>query len=355
MNYSPNFEELNNLCKKNYLRKNISPCRKLVLYNYTQKTNSEKKWNEHTINSRGTIYEISTGDIIAYTFPKFWNFGELPNEMQNKILNESHFEVSEKMDGSLGIIYFYDGEWKVNTRGSFDSNQAKKAKLLLQKYNIDQLDKNLTYLCEIIYPENKIIVEYGQRQELILLAIFGKNGQEHIITGGEPFPSSKKYIFKNVQEILNTLTILSKNEEGYVVKLSDGQRIKFKGKQYLDQIKGSFNLSQMTVWKNLNNGIVDRKVFDQLPEEFSQEFEDICRSLETSYSNAKEKIIAEFNKFREKYPNSISMQIEENIKLLNLYLMHNKYEYSNALYYLIKGQIIPDKFLMNLIKPSFNH
>jgi RNA ligase len=55
------------------------------------------------------------------------------------------------MDGSLGIAFYYKGDWIVATRGSFVSEQATKATKMLKKYPIEHLDKNNTYLFEIIY------------------------------------------------------------------------------------------------------------------------------------------------------------------------------------------------------------
>ena len=142
--YKPNFEELDLLTNRGLLRKVTSSCGNLVLYNYTDQCTFERLWNEHTINSRGTVYEVSTGKLVARAFPKFFNFSELSENKQKEILNSKYFNTYEKLDGSLGIIYFYDGEWRVNTRGSFSSDQAIKGKELLDKLDTSQLFKELT-------------------------------------------------------------------------------------------------------------------------------------------------------------------------------------------------------------------
>ena len=58
----------------------------------------------------------------------------------------SEFDVYEKMDGSLIIIFWYDGGWVVASRGSFTSEQAVAAKRIF----FDELDHNfsigITYL-----------------------------------------------------------------------------------------------------------------------------------------------------------------------------------------------------------------
>ena len=82
------------------------------------------------------------------------------------------YVIYEKMDGSLGILFYYEydliekekydksnyeptpkrkGEWVFATRGSFTSPQSIKGKELLKKYPLDKLNKDNTYLFEIIY------------------------------------------------------------------------------------------------------------------------------------------------------------------------------------------------------------
>jgi RNA ligase len=43
------------------------------------------------------------------------------------------------MDGSLGILFNYKGEWVLATRGSFTSDQSVKGTELLQKYDYNRL------------------------------------------------------------------------------------------------------------------------------------------------------------------------------------------------------------------------
>ena len=81
------------------------------------------------------------------------------------------FEVYEKLDGSLGILYWLGDEPYIATRGSFESPQAQIATELLRAYDLSGLDRRRTYLFEIIYPENRIVVNYDDRRELVLLAI----------------------------------------------------------------------------------------------------------------------------------------------------------------------------------------
>lgn len=53
---------------------------------------------------------------VARPFPKFFNLDEaIANGEQ---LPAEAFEVTEKLDGSLGILYWLDGEPRLATRGT---------------------------------------------------------------------------------------------------------------------------------------------------------------------------------------------------------------------------------------------
>ena len=60
--------------------------------------------------------------------PKFPNLGQLPEEKQKEIMSKNDFNLTEKMDGCLGILYMYKGEIRCNSRGSFNNYVTDKIK-----------------------------------------------------------------------------------------------------------------------------------------------------------------------------------------------------------------------------------
>jgi RNA ligase len=89
---------------------------------------------------------------------------------------DTRVEVTDKLDGSLGILYpTPDGEWAVATRGSFDSEQARHATKVWQRKYADQCGRlgipfaGMTMLFEIIYPANRIVCDYSDLDDLVLL------------------------------------------------------------------------------------------------------------------------------------------------------------------------------------------
>lgn len=142
-----------------YILVNKHPEHNLRILNYSRKVQFEKFWNSFTLLCRGLIID-DDGNVVAMPFVKFFNYEEHKAEE----IPTTNFEVFDKMDGSLGILFYYAGNWHIATRGSFVSDQAIRAKEILKKYNTEDLDEEITYLFEIIYPENRIVVNYGEEE-----------------------------------------------------------------------------------------------------------------------------------------------------------------------------------------------
>src|SRR5690606_23624256 len=82
----------------------------------------------------------------------------------------------DKIDGSLGIQYrLPDGRQAIATRGSFTSDQALHATKRLREAGWDIMphDFAFTWLWEIVYPGNRVVVDYGDRDELVYLGAVG--------------------------------------------------------------------------------------------------------------------------------------------------------------------------------------
>lgn len=353
MNYKPDFTELDKLTELGYLSK--KEMGDLVLFNYSDKCTFDKLWNIHTINSRGTIYNIVSGETVAKGLPKFFNFGELPGEDVNIALRARKFEVFTKEDGSCGICAFYNGKWNVTTRGSFESEQAVKATQMLSNYNLSKLNKAFTYIVEIIYPENRIIVNYGSKEELVLLAcIETKTGREadlEALRGHVPFPIVESHSFKNIDAVIEAVAKMDSNSEGYVVKLRNGLRFKVKSAEYLKIARLMSRMSPLTLWESMANGRVSIELMQSIPEEFRTDYETIQISLEKSYDEIKKEV----EELTQKVLRSIDMFSLNRMKDIGLYLNNNPNELNHFVFPIVHKKLDNvDKLIMREIKPVGN-
>jgi RNA ligase len=147
------------------------------IFNYTEKAQYEKHWNYVTKQCRGLIHR--RGEVLARPFDKFFNLGEHDYDTSDVFAPDRLVEMTDKMDGSLGILYPWPGDgfkmrhqWAIATRGSFESEQAIHATdVLRNKYPDFKPAPGFTYLFEIVYPENRIVLDYGDQDDLILLGM----------------------------------------------------------------------------------------------------------------------------------------------------------------------------------------
>lgn len=261
-----NLPELQSLIDQKYIAVQKHPHAELYIYNYTPKVQYERLWNELTLLCRGLILD-AFGKIIARPFPKFFNLEE---HLPEQIPNES-FDVFEKLDGSLGILYWLQDEPFIATRGSFDSEQARKAtRFLYSTYasSIPFLQKERTYLFEIIYPENRIVVDYGGKEELILLAILNNKTGEDLPLEDIGFPLVKKY--DGLHDIRQLRKLATENQEGFVVRFKNGFRVKVKFEEYVRLHRILTGVSNQMIWEMLREDKPLDEMLDHVPDEFYQ-------------------------------------------------------------------------------------
>jgi T4 RnlA family RNA ligase len=251
----------------------------LFIYNYTPKTQYERVWNAVTLMCRGLILD-GAYNIVARPFEKFFNLGE----HENQVLPNEPFSIFEKLDGSLGILYFVDNEAFIATRGSFMSEQSAKANAILQsKYAqiLRGLDQTKTYLFEIIYPENRIVVNYGALEDVILTAIIDTQTGENLPLMDVGFPMVKQYHgitftdnafdkeCKDKTCLLCTLKHLEEaNREGFVIQYKSGLRYKIKFEEYLRIHRIVTQVSNVNIWEYLAANMPFDDILDRVPDEF---------------------------------------------------------------------------------------
>lgn len=238
-------ERLEALVVDGWLRSQRHPDADLWIYNYTEKTQYEKHWTPETLACRGLILDES-GEVIARGFSKFFNYGD----PQVASIPTEPFVVTEKIDGSLGILYYLDGEPCVATRGNFVSEQAVEGTAMIRDQEIERLE-GVTPLFEIVYPQNRIVVDYGERRDLILLAaICNETGQD------KPLPRYSGPIVPRYGQVdIDSLAAREEpNREGFVVAFASGLRVKVKFAEYLRLHKIVTEVSARMIWESMRDG-----------------------------------------------------------------------------------------------------
>lgn len=313
------------------LKSQKHPTLPLEIWNYTEKVQYNNLWDEITLNHRATIRDLN-GNLVAKSFSKFFNIEE------NKHTSADSFEIYEKLDGSLGILFFYENKWVFASRGSFTSEQAIKGFEILQKYEYEKLDESLSYIFEIIYPENRIVVDYGSREELVLLAVFDKHGQElpEINVFSTILPVVKKYDFQDYK----TIKALDwQNSEGFIVKFSNGSRCKIKFENYVELHRILSDVSESRVFELFKGKRSLSEMLDVVPDEFHTQIKQWSDDLCSKYTDIECQVRTYFSELPE----------FETRKDLALYI--EDYKYKGMIFSLYDNRDIFDT-ICKLIEPT---
>ena len=348
-------EILNRYYEKGLVYKQVHPTLPLTIWNYSEKVQYEGLFDGVTLNARGLVTD-NDGKIAARPFKKFFNMEE------NKHTPTEEFDVYEKMDGSLGILFNYQGEWVMATRGSFTSEQSIKGFEMLKNYDYEKLHKNYTYLFEIIYKENRIVVQYDYDDLILLGMVEIKTGYEVDLYGegndvrlknlisNLGFKVVKKYDGINDYSILKGM--IKDNEEGFVVRFSNGDRIKIKGEEYLKLHKLMTNVSTTAIWEMLSEGRDVLEILKDVPDEFYNKIKMCVRDLKYTYFSLSEYAGKthdgfRYGKFGDKDPEPTKKEFAEFLS------MNNYNPVIKALCFAMWDKKDYDKIIWKHIKPEF--
>lgn len=305
----------------------------LRILNYTPETQYSKKWDEITLNCRGLIIDDAC-NIIHRPFPKFFNIEEVA------ILPNGIPKVYDKLDGMLGILYWEDDTPKITTRGLFNSTYANYATSnLLPKYSdhISKFDKEKTYLFEIIYPDNRILVDYEGKEDLTLLAVRDNEGNEYDIADID-FPNKAKIYPEHTIETIKELN--TKNAEGFVLLYPDGTRLKYKFSDYKRLARAMMGISNLTVHDYLAKHRDINELIAVMPDEFYAWIKHTEHDLINAFLRKKAEIIDLYN----------GLNMDTDRKSIAIEIKKNK-KYAGYLFHLLNGKSI-DEYVWKDIRPK---
>lgn len=252
-----------------WLIKQSHPTKDLTIWNYSRRTTYEGHWDDVTLMCRGLITN-GKGEIVSRCFPKFFNYEQLLS-VNFPIPNEP-FEITEKMDGQLGLLFFYDNEWIFASRGSFASIYAERGRQLLEKYKYKKLDTRYTYIFEIIFKEGRIVCKYDFEDLIMIGCINIETGIEKKIHNagfeGLGFKLVKK--FDGINDFKTIKAMIADDAEGYVIQFRSGLRMKIKGDEYCRLHSIITKISTRDIWLYIKNGLPLDELLDNVPDEFDE-------------------------------------------------------------------------------------
>lgn len=342
-----NIDQLNKYYEDGLLIKQVHPVHPLTIWNYSPKVQYENLWDDITEQCRGLITD-DKGNVLARPFRKFWNLEE---HDINELPVES-FEVTEKMDGSFIIGFFYNDEFIMASRGSFTSTQAIDAsKILFDEMGVDPsrvFKMDYTYLFEYIAPHNRIVVYYGDIRKLVPLGIIHtESGKEYSYQQMMDFYCPTHFevvkIYDGVDDFKILKSQVNDNAEGYVVKFKSGLRVKIKGEEYIRLHRIVTNVSNKTIWEYL----LENKNFDELIDRVPDEFYNWVKKTKNDLEN-------KFNSIKKLYTIIYdTLSNHENISTRGEFAEHaKKFNYPSILFNMLDEKNY-DTIIWKIIKPKY--
>lgn len=256
------------------------PTLPLTIYNYSKSCQYDRHWTPETIACRGLVLD-DDDRVVMRPFPKFFNKGEHDDET----MPTGPYRVYEKYDGSLFLVARYGLEMVTATRGSFTSPQADLGRSIMNRMGLTILPiPGLTLCYELIHPENRIVVDYGNRTELVLLAaIDNATGKAIDDCDFDEFPHANAFTLAEMEAIL-TDPAQQANREGFVLHFHESnQRVKVKFDEYVRLHKIVTGINARHIWERLSKGQLLDDVLERVPDEFYDWVKQTQRDLDAAF------------------------------------------------------------------------
>lgn len=301
---------INHLILESYINAKKHPSKELTVLKYSKPWEIAARkadggnagylaaWTPVQMMARGLVI-ANDGTIVSRPFKKFFNIEDYDYRFP-----DGPFTIFEKLDGSAIVVSRYKGELIVNTLGSFESEQAAYARNMLESTYQD-LVKNFkdgkTYIFEIIYPENQIVIKYQGEPRMVLLGIVdNETGDDDSLDSLDWPYKPTVYHYDSIDKLITSLGRANfNNEEGYVVYFHQAKkRIKFKFQRYVEIHRIRSNLTPTAIWELLRDGDSIAMIHD-LPDEFINEINLIVDDLTAKYEKIEHEAKHHFSLGRE--------------------------------------------------------
>lgn len=220
---------------------------------------------------RGLVFDKSSGRVISRRFHKFFNYGE-KEESKDIDLNREHY-ILQKLDGSMITPFLLNDKLVWGSKMGI-TDVSRQVEVFVKDnldhlsiyHLIDLLSHGNTPIFEWVSRKQKIILDYPE-DSLILTAIRNNSTGEYYsykdmlefsIQMNVPCVSMHTLSYKNV-ELLHESVKSEVDNEGWVVRYTDGHMVKMKSDWYvtLHKTKEYIDSEKNIVESYINNSIDD--------------------------------------------------------------------------------------------------
>lgn len=222
---------------------------------------------------RGLVLEEQTYNIVAYPLQRFFNDSQ--TDLIPKDFDWESAKYASKIDGTLGVVYFYNEKWCIGTRsrceadvnidslditfsGLFDmavremwtksqiafinsQSLSKNIQTFMNSFRNTKNPENYTFCFEITSPYNRIVCKYNDIKLTLLMVRNNITFQEedpkiwlnNDIVEQYGLKTPEEFHFNNIEHMIQFIRDSNPEDtEGLVVIDKNFNRIKVKSPQY---------------------------------------------------------------------------------------------------------------------------
>lgn len=226
---------------------------KLILFKYNQISSDFNE--EICCEARGLILEEGTWKVVRMAFKKFFNIGEG---------FAAHIDwdtavATEKIDGSIISVFYYDGKWRIATNSTIDAFKADLSGVgpyknfgelfesVLPLSTFENHPKDVCWTFELVSPYNKVVIDYPE-PKVYLLSVRFMNSLAELDYDRISFYAGKLgvaypqfYYMNDEAGFRHLVEQMPEGHEGIVVRDDNGERVKIKTLLYFQMHKAKNN------------------------------------------------------------------------------------------------------------------
>jgi len=211
------------------------------------------KWDKTNLHFRSLVVRADNLEVLSSGWPKFFNQGEKPDCYPDpeKFIDWS---IEDKIDGSLLILDYVNGQHNMRTRGTVShttqTNAADFEQLFVKYPKLKNwVDESCSILFEIVTPNNVIVIRPNDIDFILLGGVWKDTlnvmTDADVLNGKIAYDLKrpKTYDFSNLTQVSEAVKAW-KGLEGVVLSYNNNQnRVKLKSEWYLQlhRIKSELN------------------------------------------------------------------------------------------------------------------
>jgi len=195
--------------------------------------------------------------------------------------------------------------------------------------------------------QNRIVVDYGDYEGLVLLGTFDTTGKEYDVEMWREYGFDVVKRYDGIDDYKTLKSIIKSDQEGFVLRFRSGFRMKIKGEEYVRLHRILTGFSNINIWEVLKNGEDINEYLERVPDEFDKWVKKVVSDLRYSYFQISERAGKMFDyymygKYNDKEPVTDRKEFAEWVlkqdKFLQpiLFKMFDKKDYSSYIWQKIR-------------------